>query len=323
MPINLKHIAIHTPNLIRDNSFYLEHFNNQGKEISSLLKALGKNKRYIATKGKETTLSLGVEAAKNSLSQSGYSINDMDLIIFASQCPEYLIPSQALALYGLLGGSNSAQAFDINANCAGMLVAVTTAYNSIRGSKRINRALIVGADCMSYIAEPTDEFNYPSVGDSACAVIIEEGASEGIIDYTYRTNANSWNLVTFPRQGLSQMDIFKDNTLIWKNFDGRFIAQVMLEATEDLLSETNFSIQDIKAHYVSQFALPIPITFKELLGIGAHVPYIGDKYGYTGVTSPFLALYEDLKEGKIQQGDLINMWTVGTNWTTCNILLHI
>ena len=43
------------------------------------------------------------------------------------------------------------------------------------------------------------------------------------------------------------------------------------------------------------------------------IPYIGDKYGYTGTASPLLALYSSLKEGKIKRGDYIEHWSVVTN----------
>ena len=39
--------------------------------------------------------------------------------------------------------------------------------------------------------------------------------------------------------------------------------------------------------------------------------YIGDKYGYTGATSPFIALYELVEQNRINRGDYIMFWTVG------------
>jgi 3-oxoacyl-[acyl-carrier-protein] synthase-3 len=39
--------------------------------------------------------------------------------------------------------------------------------------------------------------------------------------------------------------------------------------------------------------------------------YIGDKYGYTGTTSPLISLYEGIQQGRIKRGDTVLFWTVG------------
>ena len=40
--------------------------------------------------------------------------------------------------------------------------------------------------------------------------------------------------------------------------------------------------------------------------------YNGDKYGYTGVTCTFFALYEAITEKKIKRGDYVFFWTFGS-----------
>ncbi|QFK73313.1 hypothetical protein F7984_12755 [Pradoshia sp. D12] len=41
------------------------------------------------------------------------------------------------------------------------------------------------------------------------------------------------------------------------------------------------------------------------------VIYIGDQYGYTGSSSPFLAFHEGIQDGRIKRGDYVMFWTVG------------
>lgn len=50
--------------------------------------------------------------------------------------------------------------------------------------------------------------------------------------------------------------------------------------------------------------------------------FVADKYGYTGTTSPFMALYEAINAGEIKRGDLINIWTIGITWFACHILIR-
>lgn len=86
--------------------------------------------------------------------------------------------------------------------------------------------------------------------------------------------------------------------------------------------EYTYEVDDIKAFCFSQYALPLIKNCSKELNIPLHkFIYIGDKYGYTGTSSPFIALYEAVKKGDVKRGDLVDLWTVGTNWTTCHILL--
>ena len=63
----------------------------------------------------------------------------------------------------------------------------------------------------------------------------------------------------------------------------------------------------------SQFAFINIKAIRELMNIDEDKSiYIGDKYGYTGTTSPFIVLYEAIKQGKIKRGDYIVFWTFGS-----------
>lgn len=64
MNIKIREIEIYHPENLVDNAFYTEKFKTQGKDITRLLESFGKDKRYIANKEKENTLSLGYEASK-------------------------------------------------------------------------------------------------------------------------------------------------------------------------------------------------------------------------------------------------------------------
>ena len=51
-------------------------------------------------------------------------------------------------------------------------------------------------------------------------------------------------------------------------------------------------------------------------------PFVGDRFGYTGVTSPFLALADSISDGKIKSGDYVILWTVGAGVVASCILLR-
>ena len=80
-----------------------------------------------------------------------------------------------------------------------------------------------------------------------------------------------------------------------------------------MLRENGLTKDDISMFCFSQFALANIQKIRELMDIDETKSiYIGDKYGYTSTSSPFIALYEAIKQGSVKRGDYIMFWTIGT-----------
>ncbi|MDD7795853.1 ketoacyl-ACP synthase III [Clostridium sp. 'White wine YQ'] len=323
--VKIKSIEVYHPENVVGNEFFIEHFKKYDKDIAGMLKAFGKEKRYLIENDKENTLTMGIEAAKKALRSAGIIGKDIDCIIFSSQMPEYSFPTQALIVHKYIEGKDEAMCTDSNTNCVGMLVAFDNAARYLQNNKHTKRALIIGADYTSIHCRKDDEMTYPVFGDGACAMVIEKTDEEsGFIDSVYKTNSEEWDLVKFPACGLSKIydSSVYDRQLHWTPFDGSFIGEFANESVHKLLDRHNMKIEDIKAYCFSQFAFPIITSCSQAMGedLSKYI-YIGNKYGYTGTSSPFIALYEGIKSGTIQRGDNVCLWSVGTNWTTCAIML--
>ena len=61
------------------------------------------------------------------------------------------------------------------------------------------------------------------------------------------------------------------------------------------------------------FSIAYPVqTLREMLGIGEEKSlFIGQEYGYTGTSSPLIALYESIERGIVKRGDYVMFWTIG------------
>ena len=70
------------------NSFYLKHFKSQGKDIKGLLRAFGREKRYIIDDDNENTVTMGIKVANKVLKSAGLEGKDIDMVMFSSQFPE-------------------------------------------------------------------------------------------------------------------------------------------------------------------------------------------------------------------------------------------
>ena len=72
----------------------------------------------------------------------------------------------------------------------------------------------------------------------------------------------------------------------------------------------------------SQFGEVISTESAKLLDVDINkFVYIGNEYGYTGTSSPFIALYEGIKR-KNKKRNLVCFWSVGINWTINTLLMR-
>ena len=327
MNVKIRNIEIQSANSVEDNKFFIELFEKQGKDIKKLLEVHGRDKRKMIQDSSDTTVTLGVKASLKVMKNSGLKGSDIDMIIFSSQFPEYTMPTQAMIVHNAIQGKAEAMVMDSNVNCVGMIVALDNAARYLLQRKDFKRALVVGSDYATIHCKKDDELTYPMFGDCACAMILEKTEEDcGIIGSEYYTNSDKYNLVKYPACGSASLynnDINEnDKKILWTPFDGSFIIKHAKKSVDKLLEENNLKISDIKAFCFSQFALPIINgCIKEFNVDTNKFIYIGDKYGYTGTSSPFITLYEAIEDGKVKRGDYVVFWSVGTNWTTCAVLL--
>ena len=313
--IKINTIEIYHPTNLVGNDFFIEHFNKQGKDIAKFLEFLGKEDRYRIDNPNENGLSMAIEATRKALATSKLSMSDMDMIFYSTQLPEYTVPTNASMLHRALDGGNNTRIMDINATCAGMLVAIEQASTYIRGNPNIKRVLIVGSEHLTSFTNPETEIHYAAFGDAACAVILEQTEEEtGFIDAEYYTNSDYANKLLYPAEGLSRVLQGKEpgNYLQFAPFDISFGEPITDNMIETLLERNHISIPEISAFCFSQLAYSDSTRLSERFGIEMDkIMYIGNKYGYTGTTSPMLGFYEGVQQGKIKRGDTVLFWTVG------------
>ena len=324
--IRIKSVAIYHPENKVNNEFYLNHFDNQGKDIRRLLEGYGRNERYIVDNDFDNTATMGAKASLRALKEANLRGEDIDIILFSSSMPEFTAPTQALFVHSVIKGKAEAMVMDTNVNCVGMIASVDTAVRYLQTNDEYKRALIIGSDYMSVHCKDNDELTYPQFGDLACAVILEKTTEDSaFLGSKYLTNSDEWGIVRYPNCGTSKAydDIHEnEKKLFWTPFDGSFICNHAKDSIDFLLHKNNLKMEDIKLFCVSQFAKGIGLGCIEAFGVDdSKVPYIGDRYGYTGTSSPFLVLHEMIKEGKINRGDYVAFWSVGTNWTTSAVLI--
>lgn len=325
----IKGVAYYHPEHKVDNEYFIEYFKKQGEDIGGLLEATGRKSRYISDKSEENMLTMGFHAAREVLEKVHVKASQIGLLVFSSGTPEYIAPSNALKLHSMLGAAQKCAVYDLNANCAGMLVAFDQVSRVLRSNQNIKYALIVGSDQLNRYSRYKEAIAYSNFGDSACAMVVENvfHAERGFIDSDYYTNSSNHDKILLPAKGMSC--VVKDRSLStqdklvkWTPFDfsGAFLSAKI--SIEELLFKNNLKKKDIKRYFLSQFAWK---SIKEVCeGLGEDIEkfvFIGDEFGYTGTTSPMLAYAKALENEELEIGDYVVFWTVGAG-TTCVCLLY-
>lgn len=325
----IRNVAYYHPENSVGNEYYIGHFDEKGEDIRRLLETTGRKYRYISNDADETTITMGIKVTQMLISEANIDPDELNLIVFSSGTPEYISPSNAVLIHNSIRAGQKTMVYDLNANCAGMLVAIEQVCRSMRDNTLIKYALIVGSDQLSKYSRFDEAIPYANFADSACAIIIENvlNAERGFIDSDSYTNSSNYDKVLLPAKGLSSTIhnkelVIKDKLLQWSPFDinGAFYSAKI--SIEKLLSRNNLTKKDIKKYFLSQFAKKSIYNLCEQLEENKEkFVYIGDEFGYTGTTSPLLAYARTVEKNELSEGDYVIFWTVGAG-TTCSCILY-
>ncbi len=311
-----------------DNSFFIEHFKKYDINAEKLMNYLGRNTRYLSNDENESSLSMAIEASKDAMANAAVTPEELDMIVFVSDTPEYTSPSNALKINHELGAVNAHIVYDMNSNCIGMLTALDQISRYVRANTKIKKILVAGGLLISAVEREDDVVVYPNFADSGAAIILENAAEEsprGFIDSCYFTDSSYHNTVVMPKCGYSH--IYKDNINTnekkwsWNPFDFDFLSDRWADLIKELAETNNMVPMDIDHFIFSQFSKPDSEKTLQKLNLDmSKKTFIGDKYGYTGVTSPIFALNSFLKDNRVKEGYNIVMISVGTGYTMVALL---
>ena len=108
-------IATAVPSNIVENSDYTALSTIEQK---LLVKTTGIERKHVAEKN-QTTSDLCEVAANKLLDRLSWNREDVDLIVFVSQSPDYYLPATAIILQNKLKLSSNCLAFDVGLGCSG------------------------------------------------------------------------------------------------------------------------------------------------------------------------------------------------------------
>ena len=168
-------IASYLPDDILDNEMLSKMVDTNDEWIMS---RVGIKQRHILNMDGEGSSYMGIRAVDRLLASTGVSADDIDLIICATSNPDYRFPSTASVIaYG--SKLVNAYGYDIQAACAGFIVALQDATAYVR-SGMYKKIIVVCTEKMSSMVNYSDRATCPLFGDGAAAVMVEPTYKEGV-----------------------------------------------------------------------------------------------------------------------------------------------
>ncbi len=111
-------------------------------------------------------------AAANDVLNKFNCREDIDVIIFVSQSPDYYLPATSIILQDKLKIKKECLAFDINLGCSGYVYGLSIIANLLQNGQ-LKKALLLVGDKSTFSTSYTDKSTYPLFGDAGTATLLE------------------------------------------------------------------------------------------------------------------------------------------------------
>jgi 3-oxoacyl-[acyl-carrier-protein] synthase III len=270
----------------------------------------GIRERRIADE-RQSSATLGAEAAIAALKVADLLPTDLDLIICATSTPEHIFPATACIIQDKIGATK-AGAFDLSAACSGFIYALNMGAQAIRagGSKNV---LVIGTETLSRFINWQDRNTCILFGDGAGAFVLQ--ASEqpgGAYGAVMHSDGSGGDLLSIPAGGARNpaSELTLRTGMHFIHMDGkevfRFATRVMAGATTEAVQKSGWKLEDLSIiipHQANQRII-------EAAARGLKLPMDKfmvnlDRYGNTSTASIPIAAVEAVQQGKLRPGDKV------------------
>ena len=308
-------IASYVPEDILDNEMLSKMVDTSDEWITT---RVGIKERRILKKEGAGSSFLGIQAVNKLIESTGVAPEDVDLLICATSNPDYRFPSTGSIIAGGCG-LNKAYAYDIQAACAGFIVALQDATSYIR-SGMYKKVVVVAAEKMSSMVNYTDRTTCPLCGDAAAAVLVEPteektGVIDGVfhveshVDYLLMRAGGSVTPASHETVDAGDHFIYQDGRNVYKH-----AVTNMLESSIEVVTRNGMTMDDVDWFIPHQANLRIIEAVAGRAGVDSSKVLVNiEHYGNSSAASIPLCL--DEYKGKIKKGDKLILTAFGAGFT--------
>lgn len=283
-----------------------------GEDINDfVVNNLGIHQRHVLAED-QSAADIATEAAQNALKSAGISVEELDLIIVATDTPEYLSPGTSVVVQHRIGAKN-AGTFDTNCACAGFVTALDTACKYIIADKNYKNILVIGVYAMTKFLDWTEKKTATIFADGAGAVLLQadESGASGLLSSKLEA-MGEYNDYLGIFAGGSKMpinaEVLEKNYYNKVRFAKRMPPEINFHGWQKIVNEVvkraEFTLDDINLFLWTQVNLS---TIKEVMA-AMNLPMerthtIMQKWGYTGSACIPMVLHDAIENNKLKRGD--------------------
>jgi 3-oxoacyl-[acyl-carrier-protein] synthase-3 len=290
-----------------------------GEDVDEFVsQVVGIRERHVCAED-ESTADLATAAAQSALEAAGVRAADLDLIVLATDTPEYLSPATSVVVQHRLG-ARRAGTFDVNCACAGFVTALDAASKFVIADSSYKNVLVVGAYAMTKYLDWTEKKTATIFADGAGAVLLRADedrpgllASKLVADGSYHAHMGIYAGGT--RLPVTE-EVLREGRWTKVRFAKKYPPEVNIEGwpaiVGDVLAKAGLKQDDVALYLFTQVNLS---TIKEVMK-RMELPWerthtVMQKWGYTGSACIPMVLDDAVRAGKLEEGDALVMCASG------------
>lgn len=323
-------MAAAIPRHVIHNYEYTEYF--PADQVKEVVDKVGIYERRFADSA-TCSSDLCFAAAEKLISDNVINKEEIDLLIFISQTPDYRMPATSCLLQHRLGLPDSCVAFDITLGCSAFCYGLSVAY-SLLESGNLRKALVLDGETRSKVYSPKDRRSAFLFGDGGVAALVERNAKFSESYFSLNTDGSRADLIMIKGGGYRYPS--SEETLKEKVVDeygnirsdeqgymkgGDVFNFVIREVPRDIKNTLDYAGMNVGQmdyiifHQANNF-INSYIAKKMKLDT-AKIPSTIDKYGNTSSVSVPLTIVDQLR-GKLDGNKvlLLSAFGVGMTWAT-------
>ncbi len=309
-------VSSYVPDNILDNDMLSKMVDTNDEWITT---RVGIKERRILKEPGAGSSYMGVRAVNKLLAETGTKPEDVDLLICATSNPDYRFPSTGSVIAHDCGLANC-YAYDIQAACAGFIVALEDAAAYVKSGLR-KKVVVVAAEMMSSMVNYNDRTTCPLFGDAAGAMLVEPTEENtGIIDAVFHVDGDgrdhllmkaggSVHPATHETVDACEHYVYQDGRYVYKH-----AVTDMLTSSLDVAKRNNLTMDDVDWLIPHQANLRIIEAVSSRAGIAPEKVLVNiEHYGNTSAAS--IPLCIDEFKSRIKKGDKLILTAFGAGFT--------
>ncbi len=199
-----------------------------------------------------TTSDLCQEAAIHLMDDMNIDRKDIEVLVFVSQTPDYIVPMTSCILQHRLGLSEECLAFDCTAGCSGYIYGLSM-LSSLLSGRGVKKGLLLVGDSGATQLSPGDKSVYPLFGSAGTASIISFDESAEGLKFHLATDGSGYEAIMIKAGG--QRHPITTESLIPKAIEPGIVRSDVhlilngMDVFSFAISEVPESIEKLYTHY--------------------------------------------------------------------------